>query len=151
MRNTKQKYRVGRGAVASVVALLALMTAGCGGPYDATVYGAVTLDGQPLPSGTVSFFPTSDGPTAYSRIDDSGMYQIRTGREKGLPPGEYAVTVVAREKPTVDQSNSGGPPPAGRMLTPQRYRNRDQSGLVYTVEPGANQIDLELTSQPPAG
>lgn len=141
-----ERHRKTRRSRVSLLSAAGALAIGCSGPYDATVHGVVTLDGQPLPSGTVSFFPKQEGPTAYSRIDDSGEYTIRTGRENGLPSGDYQVTVVAREKAVMQQSETGGPPKPGRQLTPNRYRNRDQSGLEFTVEPGANQIDLELSS-----
>ena len=53
----------------SRTALLALLTyilavAGCGSPYDSSVSGTVTLDGQPLTIGTVTFFPDQSGPVA---------------------------------------------------------------------------------------
>jgi hypothetical protein len=127
------------------------LLAGCGGVYDATVSGTVTLDGSAVPRGTVSFHPTSAGPAAYARIEDDGSYSVRTGREEGLPPGEYLVTVISSEPPTVSQTAVGGPPPAGKPITPLWYRTTDTSGLRFTVEPGHNEINLELTTQPPAG
>ena len=128
----------------------ALLT-GCGGPFDSTVHGVVTLDGNPLPTGTVTFKPTSNqGSTAYAKVDESGNYELQTGREFGLPPGEYAVTVVARERPTSSYGKDGGPPPAGKQLTPEWYRSPESSGLKFTVESGSNEIDLALTSQAPA-
>lgn len=124
---------------------------GCGGPYDASVSGDVTLDGQPLTRGTVSFTPTAGGPPAYARIDGSGSYAVRTGREVGLPAGEYSVTVVANEPPAAAQGEDGGPPPAGKPITPPWYRSAETSGLRFQVEPGSNDIDLPLTTQAPAG
>ena len=41
---------------AGLVAAIGLMT-GCGGRYDASVKGAITFDGKPLPRGTVKFVP----------------------------------------------------------------------------------------------
>lgn len=131
-------------------ALLFLATVGCGGPYNANVDGVVTLDGQPVPRGTVSFIPAGDGSTAYGRIDSSGNYELRTGREEGLPAGEYMVTVVANELPPESQTADGGPPPPGKPITPAWYRSQGTSGLQYTVEPGGNDINLELSSDPPA-
>jgi hypothetical protein len=124
---------------------------GCGGPYDASVSGVVTLDGNVVPRGTVAFQPVAGGPPAYGPIADDGSYTIRTGREEGLPSGEYAVTVTANELPTVQQTASGGPPPPGKAITPPWYRSKETSGLRFTVESGANGFDLELKSQPPPG
>lgn len=125
---------------------------GCGGPFEATVKGQVALDGEPLGTGTVTFSPmAADGSSAYARVTDSGRYRLQTGREFGLPAGEYRVTVVARDRPEVLHTADGGPPPPGRMLTPAWYRSTETSGLQFTVERGSNTIDLELSSEPPAG
>jgi hypothetical protein len=125
--------------------------AGCGGAYDSSVTGVVTLDGNVVPRGTVSYQPKAGGPAAYARIEGDGSYSVRTGREEGLPPGDYYVTVTANEPPTAQQTASGGPPPPGKPITPLWYRSRETSGLSYTVESGGNEINLELTSTPPAG
>jgi hypothetical protein len=125
--------------------------AGCGGTYDASVSGKVTMNGQVVPNGTVAFSPVSGGPAAYGRIEESGEYVIRTGREAGLPAGDYQVTVTANEPAKTLQTAGGGPPPPGKAITPAWYRTKDTSGLKFTVEPGSNTIDLPLNSTPPAG
>lgn len=124
---------------------------GCGGPYDASVSGVVTLDGQNLTRGTVSYSPVAGGPAAYARIDADGEYSLRTGRDEGLPSGEYQVTVIATEPPPVQATAQGGPPPSGEPITPLWYRSKDTSGLKFTVAPGSNDINLELSTDPPAG
>jgi hypothetical protein len=73
-----------------------------------------------------------------------------TGREEELPSGEYVVTVVANQ-PSIPNANPSLPPAPGKPLTPAWYRSPDQSPLKYTVEPGSNEINLELDNKPPAG
>jgi hypothetical protein len=124
---------------------------GCGGPFDSSVTGIVTLDGNIVPRGTVSYQPKAGGPAAYARIEEDGKYSVHTGREEGLPSGDYYVTVTANEPSTVTQTASGGPPPPGKPITPLWYRARDTSGLSFVVNPGDNEINLELKSQPPPG
>jgi hypothetical protein len=124
---------------------------GCGGRYDATLSGVVTLDGTPVPRGTVSFAPTGGGPIAYSRIGSDGSYSVQTGRDRGLPSGEYLVTVIANELPDASKLAPGVPPPDGKPITPKWYRSTKTSGLKFNVEHGKNTYNLELTSQPPAG
>lgn len=136
-------------AVWTSVALAAL--SGCGGVYDASVDGVVTLDSNPVPRGTVTFKPTGSGPAAYGQIQSDGSYSLRTGREEGLPPGDYQVTVVANEPAPVQQTATGAPPPPGKPITPGWYKRPETSGLQFSVEPGSNDINLELTSTPPAG
>lgn len=134
-----------------LVLAVVVLAVGCGGPHNAVVEGQVTLDGTPLPNGTVTFKPTAEGTTAYGSIDEGGNYRLQTGREYGLAAGEYKVTVAAREKSGALYGKNGGPPPAGKQLTPSWYRSLEHSGLQFTVEPGSNEIDLPLTSEPPAG
>ena len=133
------------------VALACLAMAGCGGVYDASVHGVVMLDSSPVPRGTVSYSPTNGGPSAYGRIDSDGSYFLRTGREEGIPSGQYNVTVVANEPPVEKRSKSGGPPPAGKLITPAWYRSARTSGLSYTIESGSNEINIDLSSEPPPG
>jgi hypothetical protein len=84
-------------------------------------------------------------------IGDDGSYSIRTGRETGLPSGEYQVSVAANEAAALSQTDKGGPPPPGKPITPEWYRMKETSGLKFIVKPGKNEINLELTNKPPAG
>jgi hypothetical protein len=127
-----------------------LALAGCRGSYDASVKGYVTLDGKALSRGTISFQPAQNGSAAYARINEDGSYALRTGREYGVPSGSYDVTVISNEEPKHEEVN-GGPPPAGKPITPAWYRTKQASPLKFTVKPGANEINLDLTSTPPPG
>jgi hypothetical protein len=130
---------------------LLLAVAGCGGTYDSSVAGIVTLDGNIVPRGTVTFSPQGSGPPAFGLISSEGKYNLRTGREDGLPPGQYTVTVAANEPPAVSHGKDGGPPPVGKAITPDWYRDPNFSGLSFTVKSGKNQNNLELKKTPPAG
>jgi hypothetical protein len=128
-----------------------LLASGCGGAYNSSVAGIVTLDGKALPRGLVGFHPLAAGPSSYAVIDESGNYAVRTGRESGLPPGEYLVTVSANELPAMERTADGNPAPPGKSITPAWYRSKQASGLKFKVEPGKNSINLELSTKPPAG
>jgi hypothetical protein len=145
VNRTSDSYVITLSLAAAVTALV-----GCGGTYDASVEGLVTLDGNALPTGSISFVPVNGGPQAYAMVDTSGNYEVYTGREAGLPAGEYAVAIVAR-KPSTAMSAGNGPPPPGEQITPRKYASADTSGLRFTVDPGSNEINIELTSQPPSG
>jgi hypothetical protein len=133
-----------------IVACLGLIAlVGCGGPYDATVSGTVKFNGAPVPRGTASFKPQSTGADAFGQINADGTYLLRTGREEGLNSGSYSVSVAANETPPLNPK--GGPPPMGKSITPEWYRDPATSGLTFTVAPGDNKIDLELNATPPAG
>lgn len=131
--------------------LVVLVAAGCGGGFDATVSGVVTLDGNVVPTGGVLFAPQSNGSTAYGLIQEDGSFVLNTGREGGLPSGQYVVTVAANESSGITRSPDGGPPPVGKPITPMWYSDPATSGLTYTVEPGDNEINIDLKSTPPPG
>lgn len=140
------RYMIRSQRIAAGGGLLVLMfITGCGGTYDSSVSGTVTLDGEPVSSATIAFFPATQGPSAYARSDDAGNYQLRVGQEIGLPSGDYQVTVVASEAAVVPPDWSG-PPPPGKLITPAKYGRKQDSGLRFTVNPGKNEIDLELSS-----
>jgi hypothetical protein len=139
-----------RGLRGLAVVAVVLIVTGCGGPYDASVTGVATLDGSPIPRGTVKYIPNGAGPSAYGLIEEDGSYTLMTGREDGLPSGSYTVTVVANEK-SIPSANPSAPPTPGKPITPPWYRTESTSGLNVTVQPGSNEINLELSWQPPAG
>jgi hypothetical protein len=133
----------------SALTLAATNLVGCS-KYDASVAGVITFDGKPLPRGTVKFAPQGAGPAAYGLISSDGEYSIMTGREKGLLPGDYTITVVANEASTPG-ANPALPPAPGKPITPPWYREQAQSPLKQSVKPGRNTINLDLTSTPPPG
>ena len=132
------------------LAALLLTISGCGNSGEATVTGVVTLDGSIVPGANISFIPAGGGTQAYAMSDGSGNYEVYTGQLPGLKPGEYKVTLVARQKPVTEKTESGGAPPAGASITPKSYSRADTSGLSFKIQPGANEINLELKSQAPA-
>ena len=137
---------VKRTAIAVLLGMVLLVT-GCGGKYASTVSGSVTLDDQPLTSGTVSFHPVNGGPVAYATIGADGSYSLKTGDAESLKPGMYSVTVVATEKPPADLPRDAMPP-IGRLITPQKYSRPKTTDLKYEVRAGSNEINLALKSGP---
>lgn len=121
---------------------LSLLLAGCNSDL-AHVSGTVTLDGQPLDHGRVTF--QADGKAmAIGDIRSNGSYQMMTGAQAGVAPGNYRATVSAYQiKPGDD--DLGEPIPV--LLTPQKYNSPAESGLTADVQPGGNVIDLQLTSK----
>lgn len=126
---------------AALVAALGLL-AGCSG--GGSVSGKVTLDGNPLKSGTVTFHPVGAGPVAIGSIDSGGRYELAVGGDRSIPPGEYLVTVEATEASSSEATDPRKPPAPPKRLTPARYADRTRSGLRYTVKAGGNTIDVEL-------
>jgi hypothetical protein len=131
----------------SVLSLcLSLVSLGCSGPYAASVSGTVTLDGQPLTTGNVSFYPDGgSGAPAYGQIDSSGNYSLSTGSNTGLAPGKYIAVVVATKDPPQPYDKTGAEiPPI--PITPGKYGSTTTSDLHVEVNPGKNTIPLALQS-----
>jgi hypothetical protein len=125
-----------------LLCLLALLACGCGSKV-ATVSGTITLDGQPLTTGNVSFLPAQSGPVATGTIRSNGGYTIETGTAKGLPPGDYIVMVVATKPVT---PIPGAPEQAPELITPAKYGTRETSDLRCTVKAGSNRVNFDLKS-----
>ncbi|MEQ8847320.1 hypothetical protein [Botrimarina sp.] len=128
-----------------------LAVGGCGG-MPATLSGQVTLNGEPVETGgdvrgTVLLQPKeSNGAPASGSIDDQGRYQVLTGNQRGLTPGDYAVTVSLVK--TIPPQQEGAMPWAERLIPP-RYTSPATSGLEVTVEPGGNTFDISLERRTP--
>ena len=128
-------------AVAACLVCLAVLP-GCGPKYGAGVSGTATLDGEPLPRGTVTFEPVGGGAFACAEIAPDGTFEVQTGANKSLAPGDYHVTVVA-----FSQFVGPGMTPEqveAVRIAPKKYASKETSGLKFTVAPGANQFDLVL-------
>jgi hypothetical protein len=131
--------------------LVTALLAGCSGPNDASVSGTVTLDGQPLTTGNVSFYPDGgSGAPANGQIDSSGRYSLSTGTDAGLAPGKYVAVVIATKEPPQQYDAKGGEiPPI--VITPAKYTDTSTSDLRFEVKAGKNDITLALQSPGKAG
>src|SRR5262245_14863103 len=128
---------------------LALCLLGCGdssGPKLVPVVGKVTVDGQPVKAGTLSFRPDkSKGNTSShepgGEIDAAGNYKLFTSRKEGAPVGWYRVAVMAGEP--VDVGNLSG---QARWFANPKFASADTSGLrVEVVEkPADGAYDFKL-------
>ncbi len=126
------------------IAVLLIIASGCGGraPSDGkkSYPGKVTWNGEPLPSGTVTFF--SDKGKADAAPVENGQFTIRS------TPGIKGVSVVAEKE-------IGTPPPTERIPNPVpvkfQYLPKDantDSKLKQTLpdEPGPP-IEIALTGK----
>jgi hypothetical protein len=125
-----------------VVILAALLYSGCGQKSSlGRVHGKVTLDGQPLPSGSVVTLPAA-GRGAHGMIKN-GEFELSTaGENDGVVLGTHKVAVSATES----SQGTGPEAAAGKSLLPLRYANPETSGLTIEVKSGDNTPTLELKS-----
>ncbi|QDT68839.1 hypothetical protein MalM25_17640 [Planctomycetes bacterium MalM25] len=120
-----------------------LACSGCS-EYESTVNGVVRFDGNTLDHGAVTYVSEGGAVIATGSIASDGDYWVEVASSGGLPAGEYQVKVTCRG-PAVP-SPRGGPPAPGKSLIPRKYTRGHTSGWKFTVEPGSNTIDLELSS-----
>jgi hypothetical protein len=144
----RPRRRIQRVAAGILIVSAIASLAGCGGGSNvARVSGTITLDGQPLTSGTVHFVP-SEGRAAKGKIAPDGTYRLGTfGEADGALLGTHQVAIVAYEPVEIKQQGPPFPKPTNKPLVPPKYLEIGSSGLTFTVEPGRNTADFELTTK----
>ena len=150
-----------------LIALVALV--GCSGKNGnfATVSGVVTQNGTPVEGAKVTFHSTVEVQggkqmTYGTLTDSSGKYVISAvGKEPGIPPGMYKVTVMKFEgKGTISSpeegmdagqleaaaSDTGASVKGGAAnLLPKEYATPGSSKLSATLEVGKNEnVNFDL-------
>ncbi|QDV69719.1 hypothetical protein Poly24_34360 [Rosistilla carotiformis] len=102
------------------------------------VTGTVTIDGEPLPMGSIMVAPAS-GPVAYGTIDREGRFTLQTRDGEGCVVGTHPVSITASEMV------QGGA--AIRRLVPERYSDFASSELSIEVTDPTPEVRIELTSE----
>jgi hypothetical protein len=136
-----------------VVGVLSVVGCGSGGYHGPTgaVTGRVTLDGQPIPQGSVVSFVSEAGFTATATVSSNGSYQLQTAGNPEIPVSTYKVSIAppaqAMSETDYDKYMSGEGGDATETpseVIPPKYADPATSGLSFDVEQGANTIDIEL-------
>jgi hypothetical protein len=135
--------------------LLAAAIAGCGADADElprrAVSGTITLDGQPLEAGMISFVPDGPGqqnPVTAGAVIRQGAYSIDA--DKGLTPGNYRVSIISEAKSTKPKDGRGPGPGELKAATkepiPARYNTRTKLEAEVKID-GSTTFNYELTSK----
>ncbi len=120
------------------VMLLVCTASGCGDgrPRRVPVSGQVVIDGQPLTTGAVRFYP-SDGRPATGEIDANGRFSLFTYEPgDGCPPGTHRVAVFSSEE--VNSTTR-------HWYTPKKYASANTSDLTQTIDGPTDSVLIELT------
>jgi hypothetical protein len=140
--------RQGTLCIGFLLGVLALSTSsGCGGdPRNRqAVTGAVTLKGQPLNDGIVTFAPVEGQETGDGAQITNGKYRIP--KKKGLSPGKYKVTIIAGDGRSGTGNASPDSPYAGmrpgKERIPPQY-NAKSKIFKEVTEGGPNQFDFAI-------
>jgi len=130
---------------------------GCNNKYTDlySVTGTVKFQGQPVPMGTVTFYPQDGSRPATGNLSEDGSYQLKTYADgPGAISGQHKVTIEAyREtanviplgevtfEPTFEQKLALT---KTEWLVPIEYSQRDASTLTAEVKQEENQINFDL-------
>ena len=110
------------GWVVSSLALLPLFSiglVGCGssdGLNRKALSGTVTVDGAPVPNGSVSFEPLVAGGVGSGAVISAGKYSI--AQKDGLPPGKYLVRITGDDGENFGVSQ--GKMPGDEIMPPKK-------------------------------
>jgi len=147
-----------------IAVLICIVSGACGpaGPEMGRVNGVVTLDGTPVPEGTVQFWP-KDGRPARGSITEDGSFVMTTfDSNDGALVGEHRVTIKATRsiqsgpkiKSTAAEISHFSQKGAKRIratkvdwLVPEKYSDVDTTPLTATVENGSNEIDFQIEKE----
>lgn len=130
------RFRMG-----AAMALLLIVT-GCG-KRTGEVSGTVSYQGQPVSSGSVTFFDKNNQVVGSSVIT-AGKYKVQQ-----VPVGAVTITVISAPPPS--KVKKGTAPPDKDAVSadegvaiPPEYGKPDKSGLTYQVKPGPQKHAIEL-------
>ena len=141
-RYSKFKLRFAPFGLLLLYSALLFQVAGCGDGRGVRipVSGKVTIDGNPVAFGSVTFMPVTGvkprRPGGGS-IESDGTFQISSFTPKdGLYEGEYRVMILAIE-PINDLSQ--------RWHAPQKYSSIKTSGLKAEITGSKTEVNFELS------
>ncbi len=136
------RWPLTRAGVLAVLLAAPLGLSGCGAPVG-QVKGHVTLKKQPMPGAELAFHSVAKAEDQFfGGAGADGVYHVSYRGNRGLPVGDYQVTVSWYTLP------NGKPLPPGE--DGQAIKNADgavkhSAEFQKQVSSGANVIDFELT------
>ncbi|HJZ59164.1 MAG TPA: carboxypeptidase-like regulatory domain-containing protein [Gemmataceae bacterium] len=122
------------------------VAAGCGGDGGdglVPVAGNVSVDGQPAGNAVVTFIPQGNTPGngGTGMTDSTGRYEVTTPQgKKGLPPGQYKVTVSRPLNPDGSPPDPNTPPieSSARETVLPKFSSPEKTELTAAVAAGDN-------------
>ena len=139
-----------RVVLALVLSSSLLFASGCGSSATVDRYavnGAVTLDGEPLSTGAITFFPDTEGAVASGGTIQNGEFVI--AKEQGLPAGTYKVSItstVSTAPASADPNELMENPPEVKSLVPTRY-NSETTLTAEVYDTAENFLSFDLNSK----
>lgn len=148
-------------AVAAAFAMLAALTAGCGGaPAEpkrpmGTLKGKLTIGGVPLPAKTgIAFQHAETGKLFLAITEADGSFEVEKP-VRDMPAGMYGVSVSpvynrdetgqdAAEEALGDRPSAAPAKTNSNIEVPKKYLNSHESGLDFELQEGPNDRTINL-------
>lgn len=139
--------------------ILLVVATGCGGgaesnplPETVPVSGVVTLNGEPLAAGSVTFVPQGQtkGTECQGTTDAAGKYTLKQQHgSEGAPPGEYKVVIsllLRGDGTPLPAEGAGGGGIAFETL-PRQYSDFNATKLSAVVPDSGGEFSFDLKSR----
>ncbi len=122
------------------IALVASMSGcGSGGPKTHTLTGKVTLAGQPVEIGVISFEGSNNGFSNSTELEAGGAYHLQ------LAEGAYNVTLFPKTEEAIAADGTPDTVPIDDNKFPKRYRASSSSQLTVDIKGDATfDVDMKL-------
>jgi hypothetical protein len=150
-----------RAAIALGFFVLALVSVGCPKQLGGDVYGKVTLNGKPLPSGVVTF-DFGKNERVGASINDDGTYRVVRPPRGTAQVTVEALTILAPLAPAApnkgpelkggkdfqDEINKLGPAKMPEIVpVPEKYKDANTSGLTVKIGGSSQEFNIELVGE----
>ncbi len=133
----------------SLFLVVELLLSGCGGSTDTLarlpISGKVTLEGQPLDQGIISFDPIGKGTSAGASIS-KGEYSIPTA--SGLPAGNYIVRISSPIGGAPTPEFPGASDQVAKERIPEEFNAQSKNKVEVTAK-GKNTFDFAIPKAAP--
>jgi hypothetical protein len=108
------------------------------------IRGRVTFLGAPVTEGLVVFNNAQKGIFMTAALNKDGTYVVTSAAGRGLPLGQYRVTVAPPIEEAVLGPNFEPPPVKPYPNIPDRFRDVKTSDLSLEVKEGENVLNIDM-------
>jgi len=125
----------------------AILVMSCSSSNLQSVSGKVLHKGQPIKGAVVTLHPKGGENDAKAQrpsgvTDDQGTFTLATGKDTGVAPGDYIVTIIWLQQPPAPKKPRGTePPPDATDQFQGRYADAKNSKLSVTIKSGMKELE----------
>ena len=133
--------------VISLLAIVVILLPGCGPPKTKTVKvtGKITVDGNPIEMGTISFHAVDGEVVSGGGVIANGIYEAE------VPPGKKKVLVVGQKVSGTEPLYKDMPDSPTRdtyqLLTPFEYNHKETTPLEAEITGATKDLNFDVDSK----